>query len=59
LTGSRHDEIFKELKERERERKNRWGLGRFSKQVLKHLLNIDFVSKEFSKFANIKVLVLV
>jgi hypothetical protein len=59
LTGSRHDQIFEELKERERERKNRWGLERFSKQVLKHLLNIDFVSKEFSKFANIKVLVLI
>jgi hypothetical protein len=57
LTRSRHDQIFEELKERER--KNRWGLERFSKQVLKHLLNIDFVSKEISKFANIKVLVLI
>jgi hypothetical protein len=40
-------------------RKNRWGFGRYLKHVLKHILNIDFVSKQFSKYANIKVLVLI
>jgi hypothetical protein len=49
------DKVRKKKYREKREGRNRWGLGRFTKQVSKHILNIDFIPKQFSKSANIKV----